>query len=100
MRTLTYLGYLGINSPKYKILAQRLSEDNDKTLFAVLKKGGTQVEVKTAAEISSNKEILKSLDQEDAHRVGHTAAMENILDEKRQKALALEKAKKAQQLKS
>jgi len=40
VRTLTYLGYLGINSPKYKILARRLSENNDKTIFALQKRGG------------------------------------------------------------
>ena len=34
VRTLTYLGYLGINSPKFTILAKRLSEDNDKLIFA------------------------------------------------------------------
>jgi hypothetical protein len=32
IRTLTYLGYLGINGPKYKILAKQLSE-NDKVSF-------------------------------------------------------------------
>lgn len=39
VRNLTYLGYLGINGPKYKILAQKLSEQADQTLFAILKKG-------------------------------------------------------------
>ena len=28
IRTLTYLGYLGVNSPKFEILAKRLSENN------------------------------------------------------------------------
>jgi hypothetical protein len=90
VRTLTYLGYLGINSPKYKILAKRLSEYNDKMLFAVRKKGSTEIEVKTAVEISTNKELLKNLNQEDAHMVGHTTAMEQMQDEKRHKALAAE----------
>lgn len=39
VRNLTYLGYLGINAPKYKILAQKLSEKTDRTVFAILKKG-------------------------------------------------------------
>ena len=82
VRTLTYLGYLGINSPQYKILAQHLSEDTDKMLFAVKKKGSAEIEVKTAAEISSNKELIKSLNQEDAHLVGHTTEMESVMDEK------------------
>src|SRR3990167_10631970 len=39
VRNLTYLGYLGLNGPQYKILAQKLSEEADQTLFAVIKKG-------------------------------------------------------------
>lgn len=45
-----YLGYLGINSPKYKILAQRISEDNN-IIFAIKKKGDKNIYTKTANEI-------------------------------------------------
>jgi hypothetical protein len=93
LRTLTYLGYLGMNSPKYKILAKRLSEDTDKMLFAIKKKGAAEIEVKTAVEISTNPEILKSLNQEDAHMVGHTTAMEHMVDEKAMKQRLLSQAK-------
>ena len=85
IRTLTYLGYLGINSPKYKILAKRLSEENDKMVFAVQKKGSSKIETKTADQISTDEEILKSIDQKDAHMVGYTVATEQTLAEEKQK---------------
>ena len=94
VRTLTYLGYLGINSPKYQILAKRLSEDTDKMLFAVKKKGSAEIAVKTAAEISTNQELLKSLNQEDAHMVGHRTAMEQMVEERAIKQRLIEEAKK------
>lgn len=95
IRALTYLGYLSINSPKYKILAQRLSEKNDKVLFALQKKGQKQVVMKTADEILKEKEILRSLHAEDAHTIGYTVATESLLSEKKQK----EDLKKAHMLK-
>jgi hypothetical protein len=87
IRTLTYLGYLGINSPKFKILAQRLSESNDKLIFAIKKKGHDKLIAKTADEIVKEKEILENLRPEDAHLVGYTFATENVLEEKKQKDL-------------
>lgn len=87
VRTLTYLGYLGINSPKFKILAQRLSENNDKLIFAIKRKGHDKLIVKTAEEIVKEKEILENLRPEDAHLVGYTFATENVLNEKEQKNL-------------
>ena len=94
IRTLTYLGYLGINSPKYKILAKRLSEENDKMVFAVQKKGSNKLEAKTASQISTNEEILKGMDQKDAHMVGYTVATEQILTEESKKLKLIKEAKK------
>jgi hypothetical protein len=85
VRALTYLGYLMINNPKYKILAQRLSEDQDKFLFALRKKGEKKVIVKTAEEIMQEKEILNSLEAQDAQTIGYAIATENILSEKKVK---------------
>lgn len=98
IRTLTYLGYLGINSPKYKILAKQLSENDEKLIFALKKRGNKKVIVKTAEQILNEKEILESLDAKDANLVGYTVASESALSEKRQKAelaatLASNKAK-------
>lgn len=85
IRTLTYLGYLGINGPKYKILAQRLSEKNDKTLFSLYKKGGGKLTIKSASEIAYEKEILDNLTPADAKIVGYTLANESMQNEKQLK---------------
>lgn len=85
IRTLTYLGYLDINSPKYRILAKRLSEGDNKMLFALIKKGDKIPTVKTASEISQEQDILSQIDQKDAHMIGYTAASEAMLDEKLEK---------------
>lgn len=89
IRTLTYLGYLGINSPKYKILAQRLSEEHDKLVFALQKKGTSEILIKTAEEIHKEKEILNSLAPQDAHTVGYSIANESMVSESKRKAQAV-----------
>lgn len=89
IRTLTYLGYLGINSPKYKILAKRLSENDQKLVFALKKKGNTKLVTKTADEIIKEKDILDNLNAKDAHIIGYTLATETAKAEKKQKEEAL-----------
>lgn len=85
VRALTYLGYLMINSPKYKILAQRLSEEHDKVLFALRKKGEKKVIIKTADQIMQESDILHNLKAQDAQTIGYTVATENILHENKAK---------------
>jgi hypothetical protein len=91
IRTLTYLGYLGINAPKYKILAKRLSHENDKIIFALKKKGENKVIVKTADQILNEREILSSLNAEDAKTIGYTVGTESIYNEKRHQEILLKK---------
>lgn len=93
IRTLTYLGYLEINSPKYKILAQRLSETDNRLLFAVKERGKDIPIIKTAAELSANKAILQSLDQQDAHMIGYTAASEQEQNDKEEIKKLIDKRK-------
>lgn len=85
VRTLTYLGYLGINNPKYKVLAKRLSENDDKLLFAIKQKGVKKIIIRTATEITKEKEILGSLSPEDAHMIGYITGSESINNEKSEK---------------
>ncbi len=85
IRNLTYLGYLGINAPKYKILAKQLSDQKGETLFAIKKKGEKDHHVVTATEISTNEDILKGLSQTDAHMIGFTTAAEQTSIERQQK---------------
>jgi len=81
IRTLTYLGYLGMNSPKYRILAQRLAE-NDKMLFLIQEKGKTTPEVKSAEELARDKTIIEKMSPKDSHLVGYVKASEHMLQEK------------------
>lgn len=90
VRTLTYLGYLEANSPKYKILAKKLSKQDNRMVFALHKKGKKQMEIKTAREISQQKDIIQQIDQEDAHMVGYTAATEAMLEEQKEKEKLIE----------
>lgn len=85
IRTLTYLGYLGINSPKYKILAKKLSKANDSLIFALKKKGVKKIIVKTASEIMNEKEIIDNLTSKEANLIGYTVGYESTIKEKKQK---------------
>jgi nucleoside-triphosphatase THEP1 len=85
IRTLTYLGYLSLNSPKYKILAQYLSENDSKLIFAIKERGKQKPIIKSANEISSDKKLLEGLQQKDAHMIGYTIATEQVISEKMQK---------------
>lgn len=85
IRTLTYLGYLDINEPKYKILAKRLSEKDDKLFFALKKKGDKNIIIKSANEIVNEENIVSALGPHDAQIVGYTLAQESLVLEKAQK---------------
>lgn len=78
VRTLTYLGYLGINAPKYKILAQRMINDK-KTVFIIKKLGDENIIIKTANEILTEHGIISNMLPKDASTIGYTVAVENNL---------------------
>ena len=80
VRTLTYLGYLEINAPKYKILAQRMI-NNDKTIFIIRKTGEENVILKTANEILQEPNMISQMPSDDARVIGYTIAAENIQTE-------------------
>lgn len=94
IRTLTYLGYLGVNSPKYKILANRLYEKDSNIIFAIKEKGKKGCIVKTAEEISTDEKFLSQLSQRDAHKIGYTTGSQNIVKEKTLKQKLIEEHKK------
>lgn len=85
IRTLTYLGYANVNSPKYKVLAKKHSDNKNKMIFALHKKGEKKPVIKTADEISIDDEILDSLSKKDAHMVGYITATEQTLLEAEEK---------------
>ena len=98
IRTLTYLGYLGVNAPKYKILAKKLSK-NEKTIFWIKKKGAKKAILKTADQILNESDIIKNLNSEDSKTVSYVAASESILDEEKQKSELLKELQDKKQLK-
>jgi hypothetical protein len=85
IRALTYLGYLGINGPKYKILAQKCIID-DKILFVLKKKGDKKIIIKTADQILKEVDIISNMNANDAKVIGYTVASETIPNEKKQKS--------------
>lgn len=91
VRALTYLGYKAINSPEYKILAQRLSATNKRLVFAIKQKGNKRPIIKTAEQLSSDDEIISKMSQEDAHIVGYTTGSEKPSIEKQQRKELLDK---------
>lgn len=76
VRTLTYLGYLGINSPKYKLLAQRMIETGD-VVFVIKQKGQKNMILKTARELFKEKEFINNMSAVDASSVTYASAFEN-----------------------
>lgn len=88
IRTLTYLGYLGINGPKYQILAKKLSL-NEKITFILKKKGEKKVIARTADQIINEMDIIPNLNSEDAKTIGYTVALEIAANEKMQKEAIL-----------
>jgi len=83
VRTLTYLGYLSLNQPKYKILAQKFSANSD--IFVLKKRGEKKLVVKTASEIIKEQEILDDISPQDAKTIGYTIANNEITLEKTEK---------------
>jgi hypothetical protein len=73
IRTLTYLGYIGINSPKYKIISQRLIDDNQ-ILFAIKQQGCNDLIIKTASDIMKEKSLIASMCADDALKIGYAVS--------------------------
>ena len=69
IRTLTYLGYLGVHAPKYAILAQKLSKKDNKLIFAIKKRGQKKSIIRTADQITADPEFISNLNQKDAHLI-------------------------------
>ncbi len=98
VRTLTYLGYMGINSPKYTILAKHLSQENNKimkdhsqmlTLLIKIKKNMEQLIDLSIILKSTEKDIIQNMCPVDSHEVGYLAATENSAEDFKQKNAVL-----------
>jgi hypothetical protein len=81
IRLLTYLACEDIKEPTHEILEQKFIRNMNKFFFK-LKHGKTGEEMeKSAEEISTNPELIKSLSPEDAHKIGYVTANQMIKSE-------------------
>lgn len=85
IRLLTYLGYCGINTPQYKILAKKMLA-NEGIELAIYDKKTATFSVKNIEEIPTNDtETINNLISQDAYELGFAHGRKSILEE--QKAL-------------
>ncbi len=78
VRTLTYLGYLGINSPKYKVLAQRIA-DQGELIFVIKQKGSNDVILKTSKEVIEDINLLKNMSAVDVSSIAYIESQKDNL---------------------
>jgi len=84
VRTITYFATHEIKQPKYKILMQEFCTAFNKMIFKLKKRGSEEVMQKTAEDISSDPEMIQSLDPKEAHAVGYAAASEKHAEDKQE----------------
>lgn len=82
IRTITYLACQDLEKPKHRIILQEFCQKLNRLVFGVKNPKKDEVLRKMPSEISKDKELLKSLSQEDAHLVGYATATEQMIVEK------------------
>ncbi len=88
VRNLTYLACqikAEPNAPKSRILVQEFCDNYNRMMFSISRPDDEAVVMKSASEISLDKDLLAELSQEDAHMVGYTTATEQMLEEQKLK---------------
>ena len=80
IRALTYLGYLSINGPKYKVLGKKIFKDNN-LLFELQEKVSNHHIYKNADQINSDRNIINNLSPVDAKTIGYVLGSSSILGE-------------------
>jgi hypothetical protein len=82
VRLLTYLGYCGINTPQYKILAKKMLA-NEGIELAIYNKKTDTFSVKNIEHIPTNDhETIKNLNSQDAYELGFAHGRKSIITEK------------------
>ena len=77
IRSITYLACKKNEKPKYKIIMQEFSDVFNKVLFKVKNVDSDEVILKSASQISLDKNLLNSLSQEDACSISYVAGYEH-----------------------
>lgn len=84
VRTITYYACQEIKKPKHRIVMQSFCAKLNKMIFSILRPSDGKVVQKTADEISTDRPLLNSLSQADAHLVGYTSGTEQTANEAKQ----------------
>jgi hypothetical protein len=82
IRNITYLACESIKKPKYKIVMQQFCFHFNKMLFQLKKCNSNEVIMKTANQISLDKNLINSLSHEDVQSISYIAGYEHSLGEK------------------
>jgi hypothetical protein len=91
IRLLTYLGYCGINTPQYKILAKKILT-NENIDFALYDKEKNSYSIISSRDIAiGDEELIANLNSKDAYELGFSHGRNSILEEKRLIKKSLEK---------
>jgi hypothetical protein len=83
IRLLTYLGYCGINTPQYKILAKKILA-NEGLELAIYDNKGKSINIKNIDDIPTNdSETISKMESQDAYELGFAHGRQSILEEKK-----------------
>lgn len=88
IRAITYFACGQLKKPKYKIVVQEVCEKFNKILFKLKAQHNDEVIVKTAAQISLDKNLINGLSQEDIQNISYVAGYENSQNEKNEMEIA------------
>lgn len=78
IRTIIYFAHQETKNPKYKIISQDFCDERNKLLFKLKCLENDKVLLKTAGEISLDKNIIDNLSQEDICNVSFMAGHEHL----------------------
>ena len=86
VRTITYMACQtekATNKKKslYRIIAQFFSKNRKEEMFSIQEENNIVQIIKSAQEISSNPELIKKFNAEDAHRIGYITGIEQAIVE-------------------
>jgi len=82
VRAITYFACERASKPKYKIVMQEFCEIFDKIIFKLKKHNSDEVILKTADQISLDKNLMNNLSQEEACSISYVAGYELSFAEK------------------
>jgi len=83
VRSITYLACAQIKKPKYKIIVQEFCETLNRILFKLRGQNNDETIVKTANQISLDKNLINGLSREDMQSISYIAGYEHSQHEEK-----------------